>query len=257
MRSATIVLIGCALVSFVGPDTVLGEGAMRLDELKEIVKAVEVEADAWARSSYTTGKVKHRIRNVWYDQGSIGPLRTVLEIPREKPNELFVACRIISPMINAKPAVIAEALGMFHPIAEQLAVYKDLPTYTEKQLEAMAPAEDASEADKDLASKLRAEKRKDELDVQKHNGQVRALRAIVYRMMVRSRNRDQDTRLLHVNRVAVRVFPLFAAGDEPKGPERPFPHTQTSWRQSTNQLSMFLPSRVARPTDTCPLTPRM
>ena len=140
MRNATIVLIGCALVSFVIPDTVLGEGAMRLDELKEIVKVVEVEADAWARSSYTSGKVTHRIRNVWYDQGSIGPLRTMLELPRETPNDLFVACRIISPMINAKPAVIAEALGMFHPIAERLAVYKELPTYTEKQLEAMAPA---------------------------------------------------------------------------------------------------------------------
>jgi hypothetical protein len=85
---------------------------------------------------------------------------------------------------------------MLYPIAERLAVYKDLPTYTETKLKAMAPAGDASEADQDLASKLRAEKRKDELDVKKHNGQVRALRAIVYRMMVRSRNRDQDTRLL-------------------------------------------------------------
>jgi hypothetical protein len=196
MRSATIVLIGCALVSFVSPEGVLAEGAMRIDELKEIVKAVEVEAEAWARSAYTGGKVTHRIRNVWYDQGSIGPLRTVLEIPREKPNELFVACRIISPMINAKAPVIAEALNMIHPIADRLAVYRELTTYTEAQLEAMAPAEDASKILKDRASKLRAEKRKDDLDVQKHNGQVRALRAIVYRMMVRSRNRDQDTLLL-------------------------------------------------------------
>ena len=196
MRSATIVLIGCALVSFVSPDGVLAEGAIRIDELNEIVKAVEIEAASWAGSTRIGVKVTHRIRNIWYDKGSINPLKTVMEVPRESPNDLFVVNRILSPMINAKPAVIAEALGMIHPISERLAVYKPLPSYTEEQLEAMAPAEDASKTVRALAGKRRAEKRKEELAVQKHNQQARALRAVVYRLMVLARNREEDVRLL-------------------------------------------------------------
>jgi len=169
---------------------------MRIDQLEELVKGVEAQAAAWAHSKRQNLKVTHFLRTVWYDQGSISPLRTVLSVERPSPNDIFVATRILSPMLNAKPKVIAEALGMIHPIAERLAVYKDLPTYTEAQLEAMAPPSDSPKSVLDLASKRRAEKAKEELLVQKHNNQARALRLLVYRLMVRARSREEDQTLL-------------------------------------------------------------
>ncbi|MDP7287165.1 MAG: hypothetical protein QGH94_04145 [Phycisphaerae bacterium] len=196
MRSAAIILIGCALVAFVNPAPVRGDGAMRIDELNELVKGVEAQAAAWARSKRENAKMSHNLRNIWYDQGSINPLRTVLEVERPSPNDLFVANRILAPMINAKPKVITEALGMIHTVSERLAVYKDLPTFTEAQLEAMAPPTDAPKSVMDLARKRRGEKKKEELAVQKHNQQARALRLLVYRLMVRARSREEDTRLL-------------------------------------------------------------
>ena len=196
MRRATVVLIGCALVAFVSPPEVLGEGAMRIDELKELVSVVEIEAEAWVSSRRLNIKVVHQLRNVWYDKGSIGPLKTVLEEERKSPNDIFVANRLLSPMINAKPAVIAEALGMIHPVSERLGRYKSVPVYTKEQLKALEVAEDAPKSDRDLAAKRRAEKRAKELAVQKHNQQVRSLRAIVYRLMVRARTAGEDARLL-------------------------------------------------------------
>jgi len=196
MRRATVVLIGCALVAFVSLPEVLGEGAMRIDELKELVSVVEIEAEAWASSQRLNIKVVHQLRNVWYDKGSIGPLKTVLEEERKSPNGIFVANRILSPMINAKPSVIAEAMGMIHGISERLARYKDLPTYNKEEIKGLQLAEDAPKSLRDRVEKRRAEKRKKELAVQKHNEQARALRAVVYRLMIRARTAEEDARLL-------------------------------------------------------------
>lgn len=196
MRNAMVVLIGCALVAFVSPAGALGEGAMRIDELKELVTVVEAQAEAWATSTQANVKVRHQIRNVWYDSGSINPLRTVLEEERKSPNDIYVANRLLSPMINAKASVIAEAISMIHGVAERLARYKTLPVYTKAQLKAMNIPEDAPKGDRDLADKRIAEKRKKDLAVQKHNQQVRSLRAGVYRLMVRARTPEEDARLL-------------------------------------------------------------
>jgi len=196
MRRATVVLVGCALVAFVSPPEVLGEGAMRIDELKELVSVVEIEAEAWASSQRLKIKVVHQLRNVWYDKGSIGPLKTVLEEERKSPNDIFVANRILSPMINAKPAVIAEAMGMIHSVSERLARYKALPTYNEEELKGLQLADDAPKDLRDRVEKRRAEKRKKELAVQKHNEQARALRAVVYRLMIRARTAEEDALLL-------------------------------------------------------------
>ena len=196
MRSATVVLIGCALVAFVSPPEVRGEGAMRIDELKELVTVIEAEAEAWATSSRINMKVSHQLRNVWYDKGSIGPLRTVLEAERKSPNDIFVANRLLSPMINAKSSVIAEAMGMIHTVAERLARYKPLPTYNKEEISGLQLADDAPKSQRDQVNKRRAEKRKKELEVQKHNEQARALRAVVYRLMIRARTREEDARLL-------------------------------------------------------------
>jgi hypothetical protein len=196
MRSATIVLIGCACLLAVSPSELLAEGAVRIDELLEVTKAIEIEAAAWARSERPNIRVTHKLRTIWYNKGSLGPLKTVLETPRESPNDLFVVNRLLSPMLNAAAPVISESLAMIHPISERLAVYKPLATYTEKQLEAMAPAEDADKSLKVAASKRRAEKRKADVIVQKHNQQARAMRTVVFRRMVLARNREEDTVLL-------------------------------------------------------------
>ncbi|MDP6545817.1 MAG: hypothetical protein QGH60_17680 [Phycisphaerae bacterium] len=196
MRRATVVLIGCALVAFVSPSSVLGEGAMRIDELKELVEVIEAEAEAWSNSKRLTGRVKHQLRNVWYDKGSINPLRTVLEEERKSPIGLFVANRLLSPMIYAKPSVIAEAMGMIHSVSERLAKYKTLPTYNEEELKGLQLADDAPKDRRKVVEKRRAEKQKKELEVKKHNEQARALRAVVYRLMIRARTSEEDTRLL-------------------------------------------------------------
>ena len=169
---------------------------MRVDELNEMLPAIEMEARAWARSTRAPRKVVHRLHEVWYDQGSLASLRTALETPRQAPADIFVANRLLAPMINAKPKVIAEAMGMIHTISERIAVYKELPVYTDAELKAMAPEVDAPASVKKEASKQRAEKRKQELEVQKHNLQARELRAKVFRLMVLARNREEDALLL-------------------------------------------------------------
>ncbi|MCP4379102.1 MAG: hypothetical protein GY794_23385 [bacterium] len=196
MRMTTIVLVGSALLAMVSPSVVLGDGAMRIDELREVAKAVEAEAEAWVSSTNTGKKVKHQLRNVWYDKGSIGPLKTVLEEERKSPNDIFVANRLLSPMINAKPEVIAEAMGMIHTITERLGQYKPLPTYNDEQLRGLQLADDAPKSRRDLVEKRRAEKLEKETAVQKHNSQARALRAVVYRLMIRARTAEEDALLL-------------------------------------------------------------
>jgi hypothetical protein len=196
MRSIVIILTVCALIALISPAPALGQSAMRIDQLEELTKAVEAQARAWAYSKRPNAKVTHFLRAVWYDQGSIAPLKTVLSVDRPSPVNIFVATRLLSPLINAKPKVIAEALAMIHPIAEPLAVYKDLPTFTEAQLEAMAPDPGSPKSVLALAKKRRDEKKKEELLVQKHNNQARALRLLVYRLMVRARSREEDGILL-------------------------------------------------------------
>ena len=196
MRRATVVLIGCASVVLVSPPGVRGEGAMRIDELKELVEVIEAEAEAWANSQRLGAKVTHQLRNVWYDKGSINPLRTVLEEERKSPIGLFVANRLLSPMIYAKSSVIAEAMGMIHSVSERLAKYKTLPTYNEEELKGLQLADDAPKSLRDRVEKRRAEKRKKELEVQKHNEQVRSLRGVVYQLMIRARVAEEDALLL-------------------------------------------------------------
>jgi len=196
MRRVSIVLTCCAFVALVSPAAARGDGAMRIDELNELVKGVEAQASAWANSKRPNLKVTHFLRNVWYDQGSISPLRTVLSVERPSPNDIFVANRILGPMLYAKPKVIAEAIGMIRTVSERIAVYKDLPTFTEEQLEAMAPEADSPKSVLVKAAKRRAEKFKEELAVQKHNQQARALRLLVFKLVVRARSREEDARLL-------------------------------------------------------------
>jgi len=196
MRNATVILCGLVFIALPGGGEAFGEGAMRIDELKEIVTVIDAEAEAWATSKRTNTKVSHRLTSVWYDEGSIEPLKTVLSEPRKSPQEIFVANRLLSPFIYAKPSVIAKAMGLVHSTATRLAQYKPLPRYTEERLKTFELAEDAPEDRKKLVEKRRAEKLKKEMEVRKHNEQVHALRGIVFRLMVLARVAEEDTKLL-------------------------------------------------------------
>jgi len=196
MRSVTVILCGLVFLVLLSPGEVLAEGAIRIDELNELPTIIDAEAEAWATSKRTNTKVTHELRNVWYDEGSIEPLRTVLSAQRKSPQEIFVANRLLSPFIFAKPSVIAKAMGLVHSTATRLAQYKPLPRYTKERLKTFELADNAPADRRKVVEKRRAEKRKKELEVQKHNEQVHALRGIVFKLMVLARVAEEDTRLL-------------------------------------------------------------
>ena len=77
---------------------------VRLGDLSKIAAQTETVAKAWMAGKATEQDESYRqimldLKAIFYDEASVDALTTVLKAPREEPVALFVANRLLQPLL--------------------------------------------------------------------------------------------------------------------------------------------------------------
>jgi len=195
MRTSPTALLACAFAVSIHAATVLGDGAVRVDEMEKLVKEIEAEAEAWATGRRPDVAMTHRLRAVWYDVESLIPLSKALDAKREPPRDLYVANRLFYPLLQARPHVISESISMVETAWRKMGKYKPYPSYSKAELKKFQLPEGGDKVAQSSAAKARGEKLKGEREIQRHNEQVHILQGTMFRLMVLAGNPDHDAKL--------------------------------------------------------------
>ena len=195
MRTFLTALLGCALAASIHTATVLGQGAIRIDEMEELVKEIEAEAEAWVTGRRPDVAMTHRLRAVWYDVESLIPLSKALDVSREPPRDLYVANRLFYPLVQARAHVISESISMVETAWRKMGKYKPYPSYSKAELRKFQMPGGDDKVARGSAEKARGEKLKAEREIQRHNEQVKILQGTMFRLMVLAGNPDHDAKL--------------------------------------------------------------
>lgn len=138
-----------------------------------------------------------RMRQMWYDIGSVGALIKAVRTP-QKPVDvnLYTVNRLLGPLLMAKTEVIRKALPGITAAYKPSTAYSQLPTYTESQLKAFQTNEKASPKDKKKLQERRLQKMKKEVALAFHNEQLARLNETLYKLTVYADQEDTDRELI-------------------------------------------------------------
>ena len=148
--------------------------------------------------------LESRMKQIWSDHNSIDALAKALKTPHKDPHvKLYVANRLIKPLLMAKTEVIRKAMPEITAIHKPSTEYSRLPSYTKSELKRFHRDDKASPKEKEKLQERRLEKMRKELLPAFHNEQQARLNKTLYRLMVYA-DQDQTDRELIEMMVAAR-----------------------------------------------------
>ena len=200
MRACICIAFGC-LVTWAGPGAApaAAQGVSQ-EELTTIAKQVEVVAKAWLSGKLDDDQESYRmmmrgLKGVTYDEGSIDALSAVINAPRADPIDLYVANKLLGPLLLAKSDVILKAVPAVKKFDQRVGKYMPLPVYSEENLKPFAYPEGASREQKAAVDQRRKEKLDKEKPIQLHNEQVGLLKKTACELMVLAADANEDQEL--------------------------------------------------------------
>jgi len=130
MRVVTAVGLLAALTACPG----VAQGAKAVDpiggdELTKLAERVESEANAWLKGEPVDNEATKKLAGVVYDDASVKVLKVLLENVQGKPVGVYVAEKLIGPLMRADPRVVKNAKDFILWVESRFARYKPLPRY--------------------------------------------------------------------------------------------------------------------------------
>ena len=143
--------------------------------------------------------LESRMKRIWYDHNSIDALVKALKAPHKDHHvKLYVANRLIKPLLMAKTEVIRKAMPAITAIHKPSTEYSRLPSYTERELKSYQLNEKASPKEKEKLQERRLEKMRKELLPAFHNEQQASLNKTLYMLMVYADQDQTDRELIEM-----------------------------------------------------------
>jgi hypothetical protein len=194
MKHATwIALVGVLLTS-----ATVASAGVTAAEMAALGKKLEKEAELRLADQPPTAAIEREIKALTYDENSIGPLSTELRRSRKPQIGVFVAVKLLQPLLMADRPVIAKAMPVVRGVHSRYARYRKLPNYTKAQLKQFElPAKPRGNAEQVLAQVARVERNRQtkmarEQDVVWYNKQAVRLEHIYYELMLYLEDSNTD-----------------------------------------------------------------
>ncbi|MFP4105385.1 MAG: hypothetical protein ACLFVU_04755 [Phycisphaerae bacterium] len=171
--------------------------------LQRLARNLEKNAELMLAGKPIVASTEAGLKSVEYDEISLGYLKEVLAQERPDPINLYVAQRLITPLLNAKVKVMRMGLPVAQEYLDNKGEYQELPFYSKAELkrlqipEELAAAGDA-QAKKRIAEiqKRRREKLAEERAIALHNRFAYKLQITVVYLTVRADVQEQDDKLM-------------------------------------------------------------
>ena len=122
MRTTWVIGAAFLLAFVVAPGLAAGAEGIGKEELDKLAKEVEASAELWFEGKPETAELDQKLKGVTYDAESVPPLQAQLLLRRKDPIDLYVANKLLRPMLMAKPEVIKLILPAVMPIQARATV---------------------------------------------------------------------------------------------------------------------------------------
>ena len=159
-------------------------------ELEKLTERVEANADLWVSGKDIDPSVPREMEYVEYDADSVRPLLRALAEPRKDPIDLYVANRLLEPLLRAQSSVIAQALPKVSGLLKrcEMREFQQWPDARYRAMQMPDADADMSEAERkariEQAKELRKRKLASDMEVARHNEQAAKLIRAVGELML-------------------------------------------------------------------------
>ncbi|MFB3892409.1 MAG: hypothetical protein ACE15C_10360 [Phycisphaerae bacterium] len=164
-------------------------------DMDALVKLLDGNAAAWLAGNPVDAKADDRLKALAYDGASLALLSAALETQRSDPANLYVANKLIAPLLTAKPETILAAIPAIRKFEASAGDYKPFPRLDYNELKALQPPAGADD-DAAKARKLRDDKVARERLILLHNQQLAAFQLTLAKLMFLANDRAMDQALV-------------------------------------------------------------
>ncbi len=199
-RTFTAIILTALAVGLANPGP--ASAAVTKSTLQTLAARLEANARLELEGKPIDPTTEAALKNVVYDDLSLGFLKEVLAEKREAPVHIYVAERLIWPLVNHPVSIIRQGLPIAEAYKSKFAEFKDLPRYSKEQLalltvdERLKDNKAAYERARQRAEAARAEKRQKEREVMLHNKMAHRMHQTVTALRIRSNQKSADEKLL-------------------------------------------------------------
>jgi hypothetical protein len=203
MIRPTQLLLTC-LAGVVMVSTTLHAADVSQAEYDNIVRQLQADAELWIKGEDVSRQSDARLKGIIYTKQTVPMLAAALKMPRKDPVNLYVANKLIAPLLRAKEQVVADALPAVKDIYTQAGDYNDPPVYSQPELDALTqtPAQSTSAAttqgtagDLPLTTRQKQKLAKDRPIVY-HDQQLYELQKAYAHMLILANTRDGDQEVI-------------------------------------------------------------
>lgn len=200
--SAAVVLAALAVT---GASTARAAQAISAEGLKALAAHLRIDAESWIKGELSDRDFRAtaiKLKSVTYDNKSVEALVPLIRgvTGRSKPQALFVANRLLRPLLMAKRDPIKKALSTVKQIHRSAGKYKPMPTNLRKVSKMVVPpkpmSSDAVVAAIAASQKGVGERRQKIRDVKLWNEEVHMLKLALYELLIFAEDSREDRELL-------------------------------------------------------------
>lgn len=192
----TALLLACATVA-------LGQEAATAPADRSQIEALAEDLERMA-GEYIQGKdsaegLDRRLRQLAYDDKNVGEVVKVACLVRPDPQNLYVANRLLRPLLMAKSATVDAALPALRKFRNGQGSYERLPRYSDKELAALQMPD--GKVDPKAAANIRnaqSAKLAKDRRVAMHNEQLAAFETLYARLLLMANNKEADREVLDI-----------------------------------------------------------
>jgi len=132
MKTHVLIVAGLLAGMSAGPASAQEAKAVKpvsRDELTKLAERVESNANAWLKGEPVDKEVGKELAGVVYDDASVRALRALLEKNRGEAVKVYVADKLVGPLLRADRQVVRNAKDFVLLLNSRIARYKPLPRY--------------------------------------------------------------------------------------------------------------------------------
>lgn len=204
MRWRIPAVVVVSVLAVAGPSTVQAAQAITSEGIKALQTHLKTDADSWIKGVLDAKALRTtaiKLKSVTYDPKSVSALTPLIRgvTGKSKPQDLYVANRLLRPLLMAKRDAIRKAMPTVKKIHSSVR-YKAMPAHLQKVDKMAAPTgkatSDAVVAAIAASQKGTSERQQKTRDITLWNEEVHTFKLIVYEMIIFAEDKKEDRELL-------------------------------------------------------------
>lgn len=194
----------CVCLALVAATTLHGAESSK-ESINRLANALQADGELWLKGQEVPAALDYQLRAVAVTDDNVNLLTDAINTPRKDPLNLYVANRLMKPLLRAKGEVIAKAVPAIMQFRLKAGDYKEPPVYSQDELRAMTQPTPAEATSRRLATSAAsgpaltiAQKKKLEHDrpIIYHNQQLYEFEKAYFRLLILANSHKYDQEVI-------------------------------------------------------------